>query len=224
MAEQEKLSLYARIRQMIQPYYRPKPKGQKRKSKKEQKVEIAAAAEMSKSVNGDKDVLISLRNTKTPLTSAAAIKPKPRPDQAWFYGDANMLQIFACFDAKAGYRYPDRSDTERKKLKPLLFPDEGKPFDRTHLIPIGYHGSEKDNRLLVGWNSEQNRNILNEFEKRAKEIPHPIYWLTSINRVPGGMDWHYRIFDARDPEKVPSPLLMKLDVEYRGKYVWRIGA
>lgn len=52
----------------------------------------------------------------------------------------------------------------------MLYPEGKEAFDRTHIVPIGFHGTESDNRLLVGWNSNQNRVQINKFEKKVRKF------------------------------------------------------
>src|SRR5699024_12125259 len=79
------------------------------------------------------------------------------------------LPIFVAHLAPgSGYTFRERDVAARGLLKPLIYPrDQGKPFDRTHLLPIGYHGSENDERLLVGWDSDANRGPFRSEERRV---------------------------------------------------------
>ena len=218
-------SPYTALRQKIQPYWRPRPPRSERIAAKEAK---AAADEKVKaderalpaSANGDRTVKgVRLTNVSTPLDKAASFKTKPGLGRIWFYEEpGKKMQVFAHFDVKDGYRFPERDDSERKRLKPRMYPTD-RQFDRTHLIPIGYHGSESADRLLVGWDSFQNRKDMLAFEKAAKALPFPIYWLTSINRTPKGANWHYRVYNAIDPD---NPALVKrLDLEMEAPISWR---
>lgn len=213
------MNIYVAIRQWFQPYYRQKPKGSVRK----QEVPKAdGKLEQVESVNGDKNIKCRVYTNAKPLTHAIGFKNKPVGDCIYCYHDNNVIQVFAHFDRdkNAGNKYPSRNNTARKKLKSIISITDETPCDRAHLIPIGYHGSENDSRLLVWWSAKQNQNNQREFEIKVKELNKkiPIYWLTSINRIKGGLMWHYRIWDATNPND--PKLKMKLDLEFPCKYTW----
>lgn len=194
-------SLYTRLRQFFQPYYRPKPKKPKVKSADTAVVSVserdAKPAEGAVAVNGDTALLCKVLNYPGRLDNAIDFKKKPSLGVIWAYHDANVHQLFARFDPGDGWRCRERDDAARGQLKPLIYPKNQGRFDRTHLIPIGYHGSENDNRLVVGWNPRQNQQEFAEFEKVQKKRKEPIYWQTLITKTPAGANWRYRIYDAR---------------------------
>lgn len=120
-------------------------------------------------------------------------------DTLLWYRDNNVHQIVMKFRRNSYNRYQHRSDVARRRLKPLTYPiNTGKPFDRTHLIPVGYHGSENDNLLLVGWDSDLNRNEMNYFEQsvRVHNTNETIIWFTSIEKQSDGtVRWFTKIFN-----------------------------
>ncbi len=103
------------------------------------------------------------------------------PDQAIYYHDGYFHQIGARFEKGSYLRYQFRSLEQRKKLKPLIFPNS-KDYDATHIIPIGFHGSENDPRLLIGWNPKQNRHAIFDFENKVCDINYrePILWYSIL--------------------------------------------
>lgn len=65
----------------------------------------------------------------------------------------------------------ERDSQARSLLKPWIKPvDAGKPFDKTHLIPFGYHGLEDDPAIIVGWDSDQNRGQIAQFETQVSKL------------------------------------------------------
>lgn len=120
-------------------------------------------------------------------------------DTLLWYRDNNVHQIVMKFKTNSYERYQHRSSSARQRLEPLVYPIHiGKPFDRTHLIPVGYHGSENDNLLLVGWDSDLNRNQMNDFEQtvRVFNSNQTIVWFTSIEQQSDGtVRWYTKIFN-----------------------------
>lgn len=136
---------------------------------------------------------------------------------AYYFHDRNYHQIAVKFEPKSAWRFYERDDLARKKLKPLLYPKADRPFDRTHVIPIGFHGSENDNRLLVGFNSDINRHALNEFEKRVKRINETktVLWFVSIEKqADGSALWHAEVWDRH------GKTLMSRKFHDKDVFVW----
>lgn len=152
-----------------------------------------------KNKKGKYALKVNTFNYPRPLDDVANLEIKPELGTIFAYHDKSKHQVLGHFAPRAGFKYgkDTRNNNKRKQLYPIVFPKYGEkvPFDRTHLIPFGYHNSENDMRLLIGWDSWQNRNPLNEWEKRAKLHEQNIYWLASIERTKDGAEWHYQIFD-----------------------------
>lgn len=118
-------------------------------------------------------------------------------DRAYYVHTSQRHQLAVRFEPKSSKRYQYRSDKHRKQLSPIIYPDV-KVFDRTHIIPIGYHGSESDNRLLVGWDSGINRKELNQFESKIGKINNraTILWFVDIKKADDGSAiWHSYVWD-----------------------------
>lgn len=226
-SDERKISLYEKVRQFFQPYYRKKPRGynktmREREKNAEDPIEVEKKQDGAVSVNGDTATMIRVYNCTKPLTDAIKSRNKPGPDKVYCYRGPQRVQVFACFAPGSGRRWTNRDDAARKQLRPVLYPNLGEAFDRTHLIPIGFHGSENDPRLVVGWDKDQNRNLLKKFEQRAIDLNQkiPIYWMTEIEKTPKGAIWRYRIFDARNPNG-PENLMLTLDSPLECDFVWK---
>lgn len=206
------LKLYIKIRQSLQPYWKPNPKWLEKKDverKKSKGIKVKGTT---------KPTMVKLMEYKKPMDKCYKFKNKPKDDEIWYYRDKNRHQIMAKFQAGCGYRFKSehRDDLERKKLKPLIYPIQNSPFDRTHLVPFGYHGLENDQILVVGWNSDQNRNEFSEFEQRQKVRKVPIYWITDIRRTTTGVRWRYIILNA-DTNEVLDVLKTSMNCEFKWK-------
>lgn len=215
--------IYAKIRLWIQPYWRPKydifADENKVKDKPEKKLK-------KKKKIKEKHWTEYLEGTQKydtyckVVTYPEEIKPfemgvQPAYDNIWCFHSHELHQVYGHFKPGAGFRFKKRSDKKRKQLKPLIFPIQNKPFDRTHLIPIGYHNSENDRRLLVGWDSKHNRGPFNTFEQNQKQRKIPIYWFTQIKKSPAGAVWTYRIYTE------DGKILDQLEIEMIGKFIWQ---
>lgn len=130
----------------------------------------------------------------------------------------NRHQLAGMFESNSFFRYQHRDDQARKRLKPLLYPKGNKPFDRTHVIPIGYHGSENDARIVVGWNGEQNRNAIKDFESEVRKFntASTIIWFADIRKEDNGLAvWDAYIYDRNGNELIkghwedPDPFVWK---------------
>jgi len=144
---------------------------------------------------------------------------KSASNLAYFYHDENYHQIAVKF--KKGSRkkhYQERDDIARKQLKPLLYPKSNQPFDRTHIIPIAYHGSENDNRLLVGFNSKLNRQDLRDFEIKVSHFndKQTILWFVSIDKQPDtSAIWYAIVWDEK------GKILIEDEFHDKDPFTWK---
>lgn len=152
------------------------------------------------SLTGERLVIPVLTYPK-PLDNVMKFKNKPKLGQIWTYHDNDRHQAIGHFGPKSSHSAPPsmRSDERRAQLKPWVKPTKMKTaYDRTHIIPFGFHGSESDPRLVVGWLQRDNRNKFKVFENKHRDYNIPIFWFVDIRRIKsGGAQWTYRIYDAR---------------------------
>ena len=108
---------------------------------------------------------------------------KSKSHIAYYYHSQDKHQIAVRFEAGSGFRFYKRNDLKRKSFKPLIYPMY-QTYDKTHLIPVGFHGSENDSRLLVGWSSKLNRGSIKRHEDKVIHInkDHTVYWYVDIER------------------------------------------
>lgn len=203
------VSFLTKVIRFFKPYYNPRPKKVKIKHDPSQQQE-------------QKDDLTSIKilKSKQKLETVWATGHRPKHGQYWFYHDATRHEICAFLPKGTAFLHKGRDDERRAELKPMLYPKADKAYDRTHLIPYGYHGSENNPALVVGWDSDQNRKDLREFEIKVNNInkSKAIYWFTLLERRPTHATWEYRIFDAES-----GKLLDKLDLKLECKdWSWEI--
>lgn len=202
------------VNKWFRPYWNPKPPKPKNNKKVVKKVN--KSDDVKRAIIMNKELIMPVLPYPKPLDKAINFKKKPSPNKIWYFHDSNKHQIFAYLPKGSGYlNDKGRSDSERRKLKPLIYPLDNGRFDRTHILPIGYHGSENDKRLVIGWDSEQNRNELNKFEQRNKARKEDIYWLTSIERTDFGARWIYKVYSVNTLE-----LLDSLSITMICKFKW----
>lgn len=219
-------NLYIGIRTWFQPYYRPKPKKKKRDDTKAKGGSTAATKVTAPKVTQAKKTpvpapgeqpAVRIVDYPKPLDKVAQFKSKPGLNRIWCYHDATRHQVAAHLGPGMGYKFRERDDAARKTLKPSVFPiDHAGPFDRTHLIPIGYHGSESDHRLLIGWSPEANRGPFNDFEQVQKARKYPILWVVSVIKTHTGAEWTYTVYKYETMEKVDE-----LKHTMVGEFAWK---
>lgn len=187
----------------------------KRARKKKKKVVLTPKEMLDRGILGVKVLEVSQpfesNSAKEKLIGAEA-------DIAYFYHDKSRHQIAIKFNPKSAWRYQARDDLKRKKLRPMLYPEGKEAFDRTHIVPIGFHGTESDNRLLVGWNSTQNRVQINKFEKKVRKFNDRkiILWFADIQKQPDRTaKWEAVIFDENG-KKVMSEIWHD-----KTKFIWQ---
>lgn len=185
--------LYVKIRQWVQPFWKPIPK--KAKKKKEKSI----------STHGD-ELGLHLRKVKMPLTEAYKWDKQPEVGECWTFHNGQYHQLYACLAPQSGFAFKERSNEARRQTKLHIGPKDNKRgrVHRTHMLPIGYHGSENDERLVIGWLGNDNVGPFNEFEQRMKKLPVEILWLTSIEHFSWGAKWTYKVFDAKSKQLIDS--------------------
>lgn len=164
---------------------------------------------------GPGDMLPPNRWSTVPKGIYVTDLPDPMPDDilemtllppaghVWHYHDENTHELLSHLLPNRGFDFKGRNDQARKRLKAGIYPiNNNKPFDRTHLIPFGYHGVEADPKLLIGWDSTQNQGPMNKFEQRQKKRTKPIFWLARVTKIPDGARLTYQVFDVKNHELV----------------------
>lgn len=203
-------SLFVRTRRWFEPYYEPKPKANSGRTKP------APAKQPAPARKKRPDPELRVLDYRNPLDNAIRFKTKPGPNRVWCYHDSKRHHLFAHLLPQSGAQFRDRDNQKRRKLEPMLYPTDVGVYDRTHVLPIGYHGSERDRRLLVGWDSTANRGIFESFERKHKRSSKPVYWLTAIERTPTGATWLYRVYDVDTLEVVDE-----LTHSMTATFVWK---
>lgn len=223
------LTSLSSVRSFFQPYYHPKPKElvelenwnkehpiipdriyQIPEHYVQPKIYIDSKGKGAKNfVRGDKPELKILEGNPKHDESVDLEKlfesgEYPRDyGTVWFNQISKRLEVLAYLEKGTSQHYQSRNQNNRRKLKsriqPKVDPKEI-PMDRTHLIPVGYHGSESDNRLMVLWDRKDNQVTFNNFEDGMKNTQSDIYWYTGITRKPYGLEWHYKVVDAESGE------------------------
>ena len=137
---------------------------------------------------------------------------------AFYWHDEVSHQVAVKFD-KGGIKdeYKTRSNSERRKLEPLIRPYKRDNVDRTHVIPIGYHGSESDKRLLIGFDSHINQVKLKNFEEYASKVNRTkvILWFVNIERQENdSVKWHATVWGEDGKE------IIKKTFHDKRKFKW----
>lgn len=165
----------------------------------------------------DEKLLMAVLNYPKSLDNAIKLKTKPKKNRIWVYHDKDRHQLFAHLDVRSGFKCKTRNDELRRNMIPWIKPKVKKKYDRTHVLPIGYHGSDGDPRLIIGWDSEHNQNELKNFEFRNKKRDEPIYWFTDIRKDKYGATWSYKIYSVKTKKLIDS-LTLRMD---KTQFMWR---
>jgi len=202
------MSLYFKIRKWLQPYWNPAPKPvvhEERDDDEDDDDNVHEEADL---------VQIKVLKAKKPLDAMWAAGKAPSVGAYWCYHDLTKHQVCAFLPKGTAFSYKGRDDERRSKLKPLLYPRQDKAYDRTHLVPFGYHGSENHQALVVGWDSNQNRNELREFEMNMnrRNQKSDLYLMTLLERKKGYATWEYLVFDGAT-KKCVDKLSLKLECD-----------
>lgn len=142
-----------------------------------------------------------------PLSDVLKTDKRPQANKIWWYHDSETHQILAHLlpNGRKKFGPEHRSDEERKALKPAIRPVNLKrPYDRTHLIPFGYVGTENDPRLVIGWNPVHNKQDLHDFEMRSSKLDEPIYWFCQVKKTDYGAVFVYIIYSVNDGRMIDS--------------------
>lgn len=141
----------------------------------------------------------------------------PPAGHVWHYHDSTTHELLSHLLPERGFDFKGRNDQARKRLKAGIYPiNNNKPYDRTHLIPFGYHGVEADPKLLVGWDSVQNQGPMNKFEQRQKKRKKPILWLARITKTPDGAALTYQVFDVKNHELIDEETYIM-----KSEFMWK---
>lgn len=200
--------IYVSVRRWFQPYWNPKPKITKVKKKKTKDAHVDNV-EKSVKILRSKHRLERLWNSgKTPVAN-----------KYWFFHDVSHHEVGAYLPKGTAFTFTERNDEERANLKPLIYPRMNAAYDRTHLIPFGYHGIENNSALVIGWLASHNRNELRNFEieMNKENKTRDLVWFTHVTRKPEFGIWTYRVYDA-NTRKLVGELTLKLKC---GDWVWK---
>lgn len=192
---------------------------------KEKKISpLEALMQSNATPTQEKTLGVEVMDISEPLTNdkAKAMLQTSESNLAYHYHDGRYHQIAVRFKPKSlKDEYRARDDVARKNLKPRLFPNPDKMsaeyFDRTHVIPIGYHGSEDDNRLLVGFNSDINRKDLRDFEIMVGNFnkTQTIMWFVSIEKQDNeSAKWYATVWNKN------GKVLVKDTFHDKDEFVW----
>lgn len=184
--------------------------------------EILANVQKFKKVNTKKPKELGLQmvDLSKDLSDDSALEmlQSSEPRLAFYWHDDVSHQVAVRFD-KGGIKdeYKTRSNGERRKLEPLIRPYQKGNVDRTHVIPIGYHGSEKDKRLLIGFDSHINQVKLKNFEEYASKVnkQKTILWFVDIQRQDNdSVKWHATVWGEK------GEIIIKKTFHDKRKFKW----
>lgn len=136
---------------------------------------------------------------------------------AYYYHNKKHHQIAVKFEKASAWKYHARNDAKRKKLVPIIEHKVKGRGDKTHVIPIGFHGSDHDERLLVRFDSSINKGKLKTTEEYIANInkDEPVLWFVDIQRQNDDTAiWYTTVWDEN------SNILVKEEFHDKNKFSW----
>lgn len=157
-------------------------------------------------------------NVFNPIEAMVALKDEPF-DNGLYHHDWEHHQLVIKYDKGTGKRYQARNHLLRRKMTKdlLIFPKRVKVYDKTHLHNIGFHGSDNDKRIIIGWDSRQNQQDMRLFEDEVIKInkKEPIYWYVSIElQSDFTAKWYSKIYN------LDGQLLLEREFHDISKFSW----
>jgi len=143
---------------------------------------------------------IELVTIGQPLNEKSALNrlTRSKSQLAYYYHDEWYHQVAVKLDKGAAWKYHARNEVKRKNLEPIIEHKKDGYGDKTHLIPIGYHGSDSDERLLIRFDSNINRGDLKKEEEYVEKInkEERIMWFVDIQRQKDNTaKWYMYVWD-----------------------------
>lgn len=181
-------NVYVILRQWLQPWWRPISKDASDVTTPDLVAQTPPAQSRG----------LTLHTTKAAIADFRKLQSLPELNSAWCYHDGAIHQVLAHLRADGRNDFPKekRDDSARQSFKPLIYPTNVK-YDRTHLIPFGYHGKEDNPYLLIGWSNVDNQGLFAKFENKQSDRGVDLYWFTTVLKNDKGAVWAYAIYDAR---------------------------
>lgn len=127
-------------------------------------------------------------------------------------------QLAIRFEKGSTWKYYERSNKRRSKLRPLIEYKSKGNSDKTHLIPVGFHGSENDERLLIDFDSTINRTQLRKFEEYIGDVNarEDILWFIDIQRqLDDSVVWNAIVWNNS------GNVIKQASFHDRSKFMWR---
>lgn len=136
---------------------------------------------------------------------------------AYYCHEDNHHQIAVKFNKGSAWKYHARNESKRKQLKPIIEHRKKGKGDKTHLIPVGFHGSENDERLLVRFDSKINKGALKKAEEYISNInmKEPILWFVDIEKQDDETAiWYMTVWDDK------HNILIQQSFHDYNKFIW----
>lgn len=172
-------------KQDIQIKEKNKQKQVKQYSKKKKAKKLSVKAEKEKAAFLKTGAIgIKLVNVPKVMTRKESLERLAvcKPQIAYYCHEQGHHQIAVKFDKGSAKKYHERNELKRKNLIPIIEHKVKGKGDKTHIIPVGFHGSENDERLLIRFDSKINRGNLKKAEDLAAKIneEQPILWFVDV--------------------------------------------
>lgn len=135
----------------------------------------------------------------------------------YYNHDDHTHQLAIKFEKGSAWKFYQRNSGKIKSLNPMLGHKSKIGTDKTHVIPLGYHGSENDERLIVGYSSKINRGPLKKAEDYIANINHTenILWFVDIEKQKDlSAIWNMTVWDEA------HNIILKESFFDKGPFYW----
>ncbi|WP_436962325.1 hypothetical protein [Staphylococcus shinii] len=152
---------------------------------KKKKVKLSAKEEKEKAAFLKTGAIgIKLVNVPKVMTRKHALERLTvcKPQIAYYCHEQGHHQIAVKFEKGSAWKYHERNEKKRKNLIPIIEHKIKGKGDKTHIIPVGFHGSENDERLLIRFDSKINRGALKKSEELVAKLneEQSILWFVDV--------------------------------------------
>ncbi|WP_218047440.1 hypothetical protein [Staphylococcus pasteuri] len=123
---------------------------------------------------------------------------KSQSHTAYYSHNQQHHQLAVKFEKGSAWRYHERNPKKIKQLIPVVKYRYKGESDRTHVIPIGYHGSENDERLLIDFSRKINRGGLKKAEDyiaRINETEAILWFVDIVRQNDDSVKWRLIVWD-----------------------------
>ncbi|MCO4346325.1 hypothetical protein MTQ93_09735 [Staphylococcus agnetis] len=143
-----------------------------------------------------KKISVNIESVPKPIKSLNDYHVLPKMNNIWCYHDEKQHQVLAHLSSKDAFKNTNRDNHYRNSLDTWIHPKDTSITTNMHLIPFGYHGTESDPRLIIGWDKKQFVGQIKAFQKKGVHHQGDIIWHIDVRRSKTGVAMRQTIYNA----------------------------